>query len=620
MIKLNAVKFMPKDQPQVTLEVVEPSKPEEAVIVDVREAENNEIPKEGFNQRFSLDLKDIDVVEALKYLATKAGLNIVTTKAVIGRVNLTLEDVSVKDVFDIILRSNSLAYLEQNDIYNVMTEAEYKALFGKNFFDMRQVKVFRLNYAIPDQAFSLLDALKSDIGRVLVDAEAGNVLIMDTPEKIAVMQGALEEFEKENKVEVFTLKYAKAKDVEEILKTQLDLKKVGSVKADERNNQILVQTLPQRMNSVARIIQNLDRQTKEVLLDTKIVKIKFSDDVTSGVEWEGLFNLGNQFGTTYLGSTPVSYVGKATDPWQSRLGLLEGSNVWTGTENKFKEGVGGIGSYPFSGTTSDTSASQKQILGTEMHLGIIDGKRDFDVLLKYLQTLGTTQILSNPKLVVVNNQEAKIHVGERQAYVTTTTTTGQTTSAISEEVTFIDVGIQLAVTLNINDDGYITMKIKPEISSVSGTLTTPTKNQIPIIDTSMAETTVMVKDNVTLIIGGLRKEEKVALADQFPGLGKIPFLGGLFRSGRTKTERTELLVMITPHIITGKDLVTGEERAFTDEAAKDYRNYQSVSQNKELPHPEVPVEIGPKEYRDYLGLKGKNEERFIIKEMRHGTN
>ncbi|MFH1640649.1 MAG: secretin N-terminal domain-containing protein, partial [Candidatus Omnitrophota bacterium] len=551
-----------EDDPLVIMEVVEQTesaevKADDNAQINTAKIEEKEPPKEGLKQRLSLNLKDMDVVEALKYLATKAGLNIVTTKAVTGRVNLTLEDVSVKDVFDIILRSNSLAHVKQADIYNVMTEAEYKTLFGANFFDMRKVSVFRLKYAIPDQAFSLLDALKSEIGMVLVDAEAENVLIMDTPEKIVVMQEALEEFEKENKVEVFVLKYARAKDVEEILKTQLDLKKVGFVKADERNNQLIVQTLPQRMNSVARLIQNLDRQTKEVLLDIKIVKIALSDEYANGVEWEGLLDVGGPFGTSYVGSTPFSYVGKSTDPWQSRYDVINGGNIWTGTENKYKEGINQIGSYPFSGTTSVTSSSQPQILGTNLHFGMIDPDRDFDVLLKNLQTLGKTQILSNPKLVVVNNQEAKIHVGERQAYVTTTTTTGQTTSAISEEVTFVDVGIQFSVTLNINDDGYITMKVKPEISSVSGVLTTPTNNKIPIIDTSMAETTVMMKDNVTLIIGGLRKEEKTSVADQFPFLGNIPLLGSLFRSGGNKLVRTELLILITPHIISCNEFVTG---------------------------------------------------------------
>ena len=78
----------------------------------------------------------------------------------------------IKDIFDIMLRLNNLAYDKTGEIYNVMTETEYKALYGKKFSDSRQVKIFRLNYAIPEQAFNLLDALKSEIGRLLVDTES----------------------------------------------------------------------------------------------------------------------------------------------------------------------------------------------------------------------------------------------------------------------------------------------------------------------------------------------------------------------------------------------------------------------------------------------------------------
>ena len=121
-----------------------------------------------------------------------------------------VDNVAIKDIFDIMLRSNGLAYTKKGDVYNVMTEDEYKLLFGKKFSDVRQVKVIRLKYAIPDQVFSMLDALKSDIGRVLVEPDSGTALVMDTPEKIGVIQNALEALEQKNMVRVFTLKYAKA--------------------------------------------------------------------------------------------------------------------------------------------------------------------------------------------------------------------------------------------------------------------------------------------------------------------------------------------------------------------------------------------------------------------------
>lgn len=550
----------------------------------------------------SLDLRNIDVVDALKFLAMKVGLNIVVTKNVTGRITLMVDNVPVKDIFDIMLRSNELAYAKEGNIYNVMTEDEYKLLFGKRFSDGRKVKIFSIQYAIPDQVFTLLDTLKSDIGRVLVEPESGTALILDTPERISEIEKAVVYLEQKNTVKIFKLQYAKAKDVEEQLKAHIDAKKVGLVKADERSNQIIVQALPERMAGIENLIAGLDKKTKEVLIDTKIVKVKLTNSLSEGIEWEGLGSLWGKGGSTYLGSYPFSVLQAATEPWQSRNSFKEGLAPVDATKNP----VSGVGAYPFSGNTSSTNASAKTTLGEKMHVGIVKTNKDIDVLFNYLRTLGNTQILSNPKLAVINNQEARIHVGERQAYVTTTTTTGQSTSTVSEEVTFVDIGIQLAVTPTINDEGYITMKVKPEISSVVSSLTTPSGNKIPIIDTSMAETTVLVRDGSTIIIGGLRKEEKTSSSEEMPILSKIPILGFLFKSGAKTTERTELLVMLTPHIVTGDTLFTGDDREIEHNTGKDYETYTGFTADTELKPEETPVETNIKLYREYTDKKDQD--------------
>ena len=552
----------------------------------------------------SLDLRNIDVVDALKFLAMKAGLNVVVTKNVTGRITLMVENVPVKDIFDIMLRSNELAYAKEGDIYNVMTEDEYKLLFGKRFSDSRQVKIFHIKYAIPEQVFTLFDTLKSEIGRVLIEPESGTALILDTPERISEIEKALASMEQKNTVKVFKLQYAKAKEVEDQLKSHIDAKKVGLVRADERSNQIIVQALPDRMAGIEKLIAALDTKTKEVLIDTKIVKVKLSNASSEGIEWEGLSNLWGKGGSMYVGSYPFSVLQAATGTWMSRNAFKEGTGS---TDTTAGNPVSGVGAYPFSGNTASTAASTKTTLGEKMHVGIVTRNRDIDILLNYIRTLGNTQILSNPKLVVINNQEARIHVGERQAYVTTTTTTGQSTSTVSEEVTFVDVGIQLAVTPTINDDGYITMKVKPEISSVVSSLTTPSGNKIPIIDSSMAETTVMVKDGSTIIIGGLRKDEKISSYEQTPILGKIPILNFLFKSGSKSTERTELLVMLTPHIVSGDMLFTGNEKEIENQPGKDYTDYSSFTSDTDLEPLNTPVETNIKPYKEYNDIKDKDE-------------
>jgi type II secretory pathway component GspD/PulD (secretin) len=546
----------------------------------------------GMQERISLDLRSIDIVDALKFLATKANLNIITTKSVTGRVTLLVENAPIQDVFDIMLRSNNLAYDLQGEIYNVMSQEEYRALYGKDFFDVRKVKVLYLKYIIPEQAFSLLDMLKSEVGRVLVDPESGNVLVMDSPRRIEIMEAVLKDFEEKNTVKVFKLNYAKAKDIEEALKNQLDLKRVGLIKSDERGNQIIVQTLPERMQQIEQLIRELDQKTKEVIVDVNIVQVKLSDELNEGIQWEGLFDWGRKYGLGYLGSYPFSSVQAANDPWRSRL------DTW--------KTVGNVGSYPFSGTSTNYSSGKAKIGLEEMHLGVV-GKQDFDIIFKYLQTLGKTKVISNPKLAVVNNQEAKIHVGQKEAYVTTTTTTGQTTNTVSEQVTFVDVGVIISVVPAINEEGFITLKIKAEINSVMDILITPTKNQIPIIDTSLAETTVMVKNGTTIIIGGLRKEQNVENVSQTPYLGKMPILGQLFRVKSKSKGRTELLIILTPRLISGEMFVLGadKEKIAGESTFKPTKNYLDVKKDEFLKsaEPAYPSLFIPSE-KPGLDLKG----------------
>ncbi|MFH1062320.1 MAG: secretin N-terminal domain-containing protein [Candidatus Omnitrophota bacterium] len=537
----------------------------------------------------SLDLRDIEVKDALKYIAQKANLNIVPTKEVSGRITLMINDAAVEDIFEIVIRSNSLAYEKIGSIFNVMTEKEYKQRYGKGFDDIRQVKVFHLKYVIPDQAYTIIDSIKSTIGKVLVEADSGTILVLDTPEKIVEITKTLELLEFKSTIRVFDLQYANAKDIEKQLKTQLDMKKVGSIKADERTNQLIVQTLPERMIDIEAIIKKLDQKTREVLIESTIIQIKLTDDLSQGVEWEGLFELANKDGnTSYLGSTPLASVNSTTAAWRSRAEVLSDT--------------GNIGSYPFSGTTSDYASSVPTVGTGEMHIGVV-GNNDYDVMLKYLKTLGTVKILSNPKLAVTNNQEARIHVGERQAYITTTTTAGQTTTTVSEEVTFLDVGLQLHITPTINDEGYVTLKIKPDLSSVIGTLLTAQNNRIPIVDSSTAETTVMIKDGATVAVGGLCREEKSDNSQEVPFLGKIPILGMLFKSGTKGSSRSELLIMVTAHIIKGDKLDTGDKRDFGIDQDKGYKDYNLMTTESDLTEFEKQHKIEPKLYQEYPEYK-----------------
>jgi len=150
----------------------------------------------------------------------------------------------------------------------------------------------------------------------------------------------------------------------------------------------------------------------------------------------------------------------------------------------------------------------------------------------------------------VNNQEAKILVGTRDAYVTQTTTQSTNTVQVADQVQFVDVGVKLNVIPTIGKDGFITMKIKTEVSS-SEPLTL-NNTRIPIVSTSESDTVVKIKDGAMIMIAGLMKEEKSDTIQGIPVLSRLPLLGGLFGSRVSQNpKRTELVIFLTPHLISG---------------------------------------------------------------------
>ncbi|MEI8349279.1 MAG: secretin N-terminal domain-containing protein [Candidatus Omnitrophota bacterium] len=461
--------------------------------------------QDGLSQRMALDLRNMDIVDSLKFLAQKGNINIIASKGVEGRVSLFLKDVSVKDALEIILLANNLAYEVRGDILYVMTEDEYKLVHGGNFKDKRQVKMFKLKYAKPDAAFKALEMIKSDIGKVVVDEDSGSIILMDTPERLKIMYATLRDLDQIGLTKVFPLQYAKAKDVVTALSTRLDAKKTGTIQADERNNQVIVSALPERMQEIEKLIKSMDKKTKQVLLEAKVLKIILSDDYDMGVDWQKIAEGASKGGLTFAGAYPFP----------------------SDKTNYFKIGAGHA----------------------------LTGKSNYSVIIKLLEEFGETRNLSSPSIAVIDGQEAKIMVGTSQAYVTTTIETGGTTATTAAQVQFIDVGVQLYVTPSINDDGYVTMKIRPEVSTVDDHLNyqiaPDVTNTVPIVAKTTAETTIMVKDGETIIIGGLRKDEKIKTVDKFPLLGDIPLLGAAFRSVNEKLEKQEIVVFITPRLLTG---------------------------------------------------------------------
>ncbi|MFH1790702.1 MAG: secretin N-terminal domain-containing protein [Candidatus Omnitrophota bacterium] len=466
---------------------------------------------EKLSRDISLDLRDMNVVDVYKFLAVKGGFNISISKNIEGRVTLFLNSVSIGDALDIISLANNLGYevMGGNTIY-VMTEAEYVSMFGRKFSDKTQLKVVYLKYAKPAYILEALKNIKSDLGKVVIDEDTGSVVMVDTPNKIIEMEKAIEKMDHPLETKMYDLKYASAEDIAQKLKDKLEAKAVGTVSADARSNRLIVRAFPERIKEVDEIVEAFDKKTKAVLIETRILKVTLNPSFDMGIDW-----------ALVLESAPEAKLRTL-----SMTGVFPISSAIT---TAIGEAIGVISAGDFGGLDSITST------------------------IKMLKQVSETKVLANPRLMVLNNKEARIHIGDKLAYVTTTTIGTGDSQRVNEEIHYIDVGVQFKVTPTINDDGYITMQIRPEISSKADELTTPQGAKIPLINSTLVESFVIVKDGETIIIGGLRKDDITRSRRGIPYLMDAPWIGKLFENYSDDITKTEIVILLTPHVVTGDE-------------------------------------------------------------------
>jgi type II secretory pathway component GspD/PulD (secretin) len=466
--------------------------------------------------KISLDLKGVDIREVFRVLSLKTGLTIVPSKGVSGRVNLFLNNVSFDDILDILLISQNLALEKKEGIIYVMTNSEYKQLYGKDYVEKRNYKSVRLKYAKPSGVFNAISQLKSDIGKIIVDEATGTIILIDIPEKLHLMQEVIEQLDQPLEMVVFDINYANL----EKLKAQLQevlTPGVGSIVIDDRSSKVIISDLPHKMEEIKRVMKALDEEERQVFIEAEIVQINLSERFGRGIDWERLFS-----------------------PTDDSLDL--------------------IGKFPLLGIGEDIEVvkDEELVLGQRVSIGTIPPHK-YKTVLDFLSAFGDVKVLSRPRIAVVNNQEAKIMVGRREAYISTTQSQAEATTVFSESIEFIDVGVKLNIVPTIGKDGFITMKIKPEISDVLITITTALGSRIPIVETSEAETTVKVKDGTIIMIAGLMRREKSNTLYGTPFLSQLPFLGAMFSKEEREDKKTELVVFIRPRLFRGDALVEGTE-------------------------------------------------------------
>jgi len=285
---------------------------------------------------------------------------------------------------------------------------------------------------------------------------------------------------------IYKLKYAHSLDVKQILE---GMSQDAYIASDELTNTVIVTDKLGNLKTYDEVIASLDAFQPSVLIEAEIYEVSLDNVRDIGIEWTTNYEKNN---SQFVAQSPVS----------------------TSITNLF--------------------LSYKNLNAPQIEL-----------MLKALQSNTESHLLSSPRIVTMNNQEAKILVGERVPYVKASTATAA--GAVMEEVEFVDVGILLKVTPRIVlEEGMVFIDVQPEVSEVMDMEV----QGVPRIGTREAQTRVAVSDGETVVIGGLIRKDKVKSNTAIPFLEKIPLLNIFFKNRSDTYIKRELIVFITPHILT----------------------------------------------------------------------
>jgi type IV pilus assembly protein PilQ len=396
-------------------------------------------------KKISLNLVDTEVKQIFRLFHEISGLNFVLDPAVEGKVTIVLDNVPWDQALDIILKNNGLDKQFENNVIRIAPTQKLAAEAAQR----KQLK------------------------------EAKDLEV----EPITITR---------------TLSYAKAEDVEKVIRDGGILSTRGKVMVDKRTNALIISDIPKKLQPLDQLISTLDSETPQVMIEARIVETSKSFSQDLGIKW---------------GFNAIADASKGTG-----TGLAFPANA------SAKYGL----NLPGAGSASTLAFS----------FGNIIDSFTLDIALSDLETEGRGRILSSPKIATQNNERAEIEQGVRIPVVSTTAT--------EINVEFVSASLRLAVTPQITADGTVAMDVIVENNSpdflvnVSG---------VPGIRTQRAQTKILVADGGTAVIGGIFTINEGQSEVGVPWFRKIPGLGWLFKTRSITNENRELLIFITPKIV-----------------------------------------------------------------------
>jgi type IV pilus assembly protein PilQ len=329
---------------------------------------------------------------------------------------------------------------------------------------------------------------------------------------------------------IYRINYADIKEVEKSLGKFVSQR--GAISTNQGTSNIIVKDTESNIKAIGTFIEDIDRVTPQILVEARIYDITSKNELDLGVEWMAGRNT-----TYYTDTTAVIPPGT--------LG-----NTKTGDTNPFTTGI-------FTGATGKTSGTQGLL-----KFGWLKDNLDIDVVLRAQQNLINSKLLANPRILVLDNETANIAITSQIPYQELSQTSGGGNIGTTS---FKDVGVKLKVTPHLTRADKIRMIVEPEFSVQTGNVTFSTSDLSypqPIVATRTAKTTLLVDSGQTVVLGGLRKKDVNKTVNKVPLLGDIPLICYLFRFEGEDTTNSEMLVFITPKIVTETSLSDIEKKQY----------------------------------------------------------
>ncbi|MHC4459878.1 MAG: type II secretion system protein GspD [Planctomycetota bacterium] len=395
------------------------------------------------------------------------------------------------------------------------------------------------------------EAMDAILGANFKYEQTGNVIKVYTKDEYK----KIKEDESRMIHRVFTLYYITAAEAEKLIKSVLS--GAGQVQASSAaeggisigkegvsgskvggdnmawHDTIIVYDYPENIAKVEEVIKALDVKPKQVLIEATILSATLTEGMELGIDLNFLAG--------------VSLTGTEATP-----DLVPDGGAAPDRGTVATTPMGQIGAGIATGSPIET-AGFAHVGGSGLRIGVTMG--DFTALITALESVTDITVLANPKILALNKQSGTVFIGQELGYRDRTTidASGQATVG---EVSFYQTGTKLSFRPYIGNDGYIRMDIYPQDSS--GELDS---EGIPRKTTAELMTNIMVKDGQTIVIGGLFRDAITSTRSQIPLLGDLPLVGVAFRGTTDSTVRQEIIVMLTPHIITEPEDTDADARA-----------------------------------------------------------